>query len=147
MRTLSAKLCRTYTGAPLATVEGLPGGSADLTPEQLRALAEALRRIADDADARPMGRAYLAVFRLYSVGGSAGRQSAPVEAACRASGGSAALQSTVCITNPSRREAGRPKSCVCWPAQSPGPQRPGEFECAAFAAAGALRDRTYPDRL
>jgi hypothetical protein len=86
MRTLSAKLCRTHTGAPLATVDGLPGGCADLTPAQLRALAKALQRIADDADARPKGRAYLPVFRAYelagdgAIGGSAGRQSASIGA-------------------------------------------------------------------
>ncbi len=52
-RTLTATLTRTRTGAPLAVVDGLPGGGADLTPEQLRALAAALVLIAADAESNP----------------------------------------------------------------------------------------------
>jgi len=51
---LDVALTRTRDLQPLATVDGLPGGSADLTPAQLRALAAALLRIADDAEARPV---------------------------------------------------------------------------------------------
>jgi hypothetical protein len=51
---LTAVLCRTGTNEPLATVDGLPGGGADLTPAQLRALAAALNQIAADAEARPV---------------------------------------------------------------------------------------------
>ena len=41
---------KTHTGLPLVTLDGLPGGSADLTPDQLRALAAVLVRIAFDCD-------------------------------------------------------------------------------------------------
>ena len=51
---LNVTLTRTRDLQPLATVDGLPGGSADLTPAQLRALAAALLRIADDAEVRPV---------------------------------------------------------------------------------------------
>jgi hypothetical protein len=54
---LHAKLTRTYTGAPLAIVDGLPGGvGAELTPRQLRDLAAALVQIAADLEARPAAR-------------------------------------------------------------------------------------------
>jgi hypothetical protein len=52
--TLQATLSRTRAGEPLATVDGLPGGSADLTPAELRALAAALVKIAADCEARPV---------------------------------------------------------------------------------------------
>lgn len=54
MRALSVTLTATRDGAPLATVEGMPGDGAELRPAELRALAEALLRVADDADARPL---------------------------------------------------------------------------------------------
>ena len=41
---------------PLAVVEGLPGSGAELRPGELRALAAALLRIADDAERRPLVR-------------------------------------------------------------------------------------------
>jgi hypothetical protein len=66
-RELTADLCRTRDGQPLATVDGLPGGGADLTPAQLRALAGALLRIADDAQARP-ARGLARVRKVYPVG-------------------------------------------------------------------------------
>lgn len=53
---LRATMTHTSTGAPLATVDGLPGGGADLTPSQLRALAATLVQIATDCEARPMHR-------------------------------------------------------------------------------------------
>lgn len=62
---LTATLCRTHTGAPLATLDGLPGGSADLTPAELRALAAALERIAADAEAQGTGRHYMSRRRDY----------------------------------------------------------------------------------
>ena len=46
--------CR--SGAPLAVVDGLPGGGAELRPAELRALAAALLRIAADAETRPLQR-------------------------------------------------------------------------------------------
>ena len=60
---LRATLTRTRTGAALATVDGLPGGSADMTPQQLRALAAALVQIAIDCEARPMARKHPAPER------------------------------------------------------------------------------------
>ena len=53
---LDAALCSTFDGAPLAVVDGLPGGGAELRPTELRALAAALLRIADDAEHRPLLR-------------------------------------------------------------------------------------------
>ena len=50
--TLTATLCSDRQGAPLATISGLPGDDADMSPARLRALAAALLRIADDAEAR-----------------------------------------------------------------------------------------------
>ena len=47
--------CVGYDLRPLATVDGLPGGSADLRPAQMRALADALNAAADDCEAL-MGR-------------------------------------------------------------------------------------------
>jgi len=52
---LEATLCQTFRREPLAVVDGLPGGGAELTPAQARALAAALLKIAADAEARPMG--------------------------------------------------------------------------------------------
>lgn len=51
-RPILAKLCATRDGRPLATLEGLPGDGADLTPADLRALAAALLRVAADAEGR-----------------------------------------------------------------------------------------------
>jgi len=74
MNTLTVKLGQTSTGAPLATVDGLPGGCAEMTPSQLRALADALRRIAEDADARPKGKSLRPIAKTYAIGGTgAGR--------------------------------------------------------------------------
>ena len=65
---LTATLCQTHDRKPLAVVDGLPGGLAELTPAQLRALAGALQLIAADAEARPMApRAYLRQQRTYTV--------------------------------------------------------------------------------
>ncbi len=74
---LSAVLCRTFDGKPLAVVDGLPGGCAELTPDQLRALAGTLLRIAADADARPMGRAYARLARQYGVTNNTTEPEAP----------------------------------------------------------------------
>ena len=67
---LTATLTATRTGLPLATVEGLPGGGADLTPAELRDLAAALARIADDAERTPLaqrGKPAPAVWRTYPL--------------------------------------------------------------------------------
>lgn len=53
-KTLTVSLCRTFDGTPLAVVDNLPGGGAELRPAQLRALAATLQRIADDCEARPV---------------------------------------------------------------------------------------------
>ncbi len=50
---LTATLCQTRTRTPLVTVD-LPGVGADLTPAQLRALANVLVQIAADAERQPM---------------------------------------------------------------------------------------------
>ena len=53
-KTLTVSLSRTFDGAPLAVLDNLPGGGAELRPAQLRALAATLQRIADDCEARPV---------------------------------------------------------------------------------------------
>jgi hypothetical protein len=55
MQQLQATLSQTYRGEPLAVIDGGPfAGGAELTPAQCRALAAALQRIAEDADARKL---------------------------------------------------------------------------------------------
>lgn len=49
-RSLHVKHTVTHTGAPLAVVDGLPGGDAELTPDQLRQLAGALQAAADECE-------------------------------------------------------------------------------------------------
>ena len=66
MNKLSATLCQTRTRAPLVSVD-LPGPGADLTPAQLRALADALIRIAADAERQPMDKRYTSKHRRYPV--------------------------------------------------------------------------------
>lgn len=51
---LHVVLTRTFKREPLAVVDGLPGGYAELTPGQLRTLAAVLVEIAADCEARPM---------------------------------------------------------------------------------------------
>jgi hypothetical protein len=53
MNALRATLTRTYRGEPLAVIDGLPGGGAELMPAQLRALAATLLHIAADCESRP----------------------------------------------------------------------------------------------
>jgi hypothetical protein len=67
-RELTATLCQTHRCEPLAVVDGLPGGDAELTPAQLRALAAGLLRIAADAESQPMGaRSYMLKRREYPI--------------------------------------------------------------------------------
>lgn len=71
MRHLEVKLTQAYDGGPLAVVEGLPGGGAELRPNQLRALALALSRLADDTEQRKTshrGRPLPDERRVYTVG-------------------------------------------------------------------------------
>ena len=53
---LAVVLTCTRHREPLAVVDGLPGGDAELRPTELRALAATLLRIADDAESRPLHR-------------------------------------------------------------------------------------------
>lgn len=67
-KTLTVSLSRTFDGAPLAVLDNLPGGGAELRPTQLRALAAALQRIADDCEARPVkGRNWTPARRSYPL--------------------------------------------------------------------------------
>jgi hypothetical protein len=67
---LTVTLCQTFDRKPLAVVDGLPGDAAELTPGQLRVLAEALLRIAADAEARPMGaRSYMRHRNTHALDG------------------------------------------------------------------------------
>jgi len=54
MQALIATLCQTRDRHPLVTIEDMPSGGADMTPAQLRLLAAALLRVAEDAEAQPM---------------------------------------------------------------------------------------------
>ena len=64
---LTATLCKTRHGEPLATVD-LPGFDASLTPAELRALAAALLRIAADAEAQPLkARHYAPTKKVYPL--------------------------------------------------------------------------------
>jgi len=72
-RALQVRLTCTRHAAPLAVVDGLPGGGAELTPGQLRDLAAALVRVAEDAEARPTlhrGKPRPPQVREYAVGAS-----------------------------------------------------------------------------
>lgn len=66
-RTLKATLCPTFDRKPLAVVDGLPGGYAELTPAQLRELAAGLLRIAIDTESQPTGRDYRRLAREYDL--------------------------------------------------------------------------------
>ena len=55
----------TRHGQPLATVEGLPGAGAELTPLELRALAELLQQAARDCEQLPIRRGARRCVRSY----------------------------------------------------------------------------------
>jgi hypothetical protein len=63
---LSVKHGSTFDGRPLATIDGLPGGDAELTPPQLRTLAAAMNAVASDCEALFQGEARNA-RRTYSL--------------------------------------------------------------------------------
>lgn len=66
--TLNVVLTRTYQHKPLATIRNLPGNDADLTPDQMRALAKTLLVVADECEARPMdAKRFLRATRSYAV--------------------------------------------------------------------------------
>jgi hypothetical protein len=54
MKPLRVKLTMAHDGGPLAVIDGLPGDDAELRPHQLRHLAAALLKVADDAEARKL---------------------------------------------------------------------------------------------
>ena len=65
---LTATLTRTHDGVPLAVVDNLPGGFAELRPAELRALAAALQHIASECEARPTkGRHWTPARRDYPL--------------------------------------------------------------------------------
>ena len=67
MNQIVATLCQTRTRTPLASI-ALPGDGANMTPHQLRALADVLVRIAADCEAQPMDvRHYARKLRSYRV--------------------------------------------------------------------------------
>jgi hypothetical protein len=69
---LTVSLTRCRENKPLAVVDNLPGGFAELRPAQLRDLAATLQRIADDCEARPVkGRYWTPARREYPVIGAA----------------------------------------------------------------------------
>jgi hypothetical protein len=69
---LTVSLTRTFDNKPLAVVDNLPGGFAELRSAQLRDLAATLQRIADDCEARPVkGRYWAPARREYPVTGAA----------------------------------------------------------------------------
>ena len=66
--TLNVTLAQTYKREPLAVVDNLPGQGAELTPAQMRGLAQALLAAATDCEAAPMGtRTYRRQRRDYAL--------------------------------------------------------------------------------
>ena len=57
----------TRDGKPLATVEGLPGAGTDLTPLEMRALAQALQQAARDCEELPIRRGARHCVRSYAM--------------------------------------------------------------------------------
>lgn len=51
---LNVLLTQTRNHKPLAVVRNMPGADADMTPQQLRALAAVLCVAADECEAQPM---------------------------------------------------------------------------------------------
>ncbi len=70
MKSLHVKMTRAFDGGPLAVLD-LPGDGAELRPQQLRHLAAALLRVADDAEGRKLihrGKPLPDVRRVYPLG-------------------------------------------------------------------------------
>lgn len=59
-----------HDGKPLAVVDGLPGGNADLSPKQMRVLALALLQAADDCEdlCRPRSLRPVHIYPLVQPG-------------------------------------------------------------------------------
>jgi len=49
---LSVRMTTAYDGGPMAVLDGMPGDGAELRPQQLRALAQALVSAASDLERR-----------------------------------------------------------------------------------------------
>lgn len=60
LRSLEYRIVRAADGRPLVTLESPLGNGQEIRPDALRVLANHLLAIAGEADARNMGRAYLA---------------------------------------------------------------------------------------
>lgn len=54
MKHLNVTMTRAYDGGPLAVIDGLPGDGAELRPRQIRQLAYALARVADETEKRKL---------------------------------------------------------------------------------------------
>lgn len=59
MRKLEVTLTNDRFSRPLVVIDSSLGNGAELYPEQLRALAGALCKAADDSEARPVGKSHL----------------------------------------------------------------------------------------
>lgn len=65
---LNVVLTQTRDRKPLALVRNLPGCDADMTPQQLRALASVLCAAADECEAQPMNAKHFSQHkREYSL--------------------------------------------------------------------------------
>jgi len=65
---LTVVLTQTYDRKPLAIVRKLPGFDAEMTPSQMRVLADALYRAAEECESKPMGKkAFMQVTKSYSL--------------------------------------------------------------------------------
>ena len=68
IKSLSVKHTATFKGEPLVIFRELPGADTELTPAQIRALADVLMTIADDCETHARGvRRYADRRREYPV--------------------------------------------------------------------------------
>lgn len=68
LKSLQVTLTRDRFDKPLVVIESSIGNGFDRSPNQLRALAAALLKAADDADLMPTkGRAFMAAKREYEL--------------------------------------------------------------------------------
>ncbi len=66
---LDVVLTKTRDGRPLAVVRNLPGADAELTPQCMRALADALRAAAIECEAQQINRkSYRVCSRAFPMG-------------------------------------------------------------------------------
>lgn len=65
---------QTHDAKPLAILRNLPGCDAELTPDQMRSLADALNSAADECEKRPMGkRQFCRAERRYPMSEKTGK--------------------------------------------------------------------------